>query len=99
MTDDVTISLQAVNDRLDAIDVAVDTLITNTSYPQIATFAEIAARADTAAALDYNYLDSIKDQITHDVVNKLAQRIAERYEATRTEDAVEFLCDVLMELL
>lgn len=87
----------AIDDRLNMLESTVNYGITpraETSY-----WADHAATADTATAIDGYGIADLKANIVAEVIDTLARKMAERYDATRVEDNVDFLCDILMDML
>lgn len=89
---------------LTEIDVRLSTLEATINYgitPHADTsdWANHAVSADVATAIDGYGVADLKASIVAEVVNTLARKMAERYDATRVEDNVDFLCDILMDML
>lgn len=87
----------AIDDRLNILESTVNYGIT--SRAETSDWAYHAATADVATAIDGYGVADLKASIVTEVVNTLARKMAERYDATRVEDNVDFLCDILMDML
>lgn len=89
--------LTAIDGRLSTLEATVNYGIT--SHAETSDWANHAAIADVATAIDGYGVADLKASIVAEVVNTLARKMAERYDATRVEDNVDFLCDILMDML
>ena len=90
--------------RLDVIDARLNDLESTVHYgvtvrAETADWAEHAAIADVATAISHDGIADFKNKIVEEIVSALATRMAERYDATRVEDNIDFLCDMLMDML
>ena len=89
--------LTEIDDRLNMLESTVNYGITLRAVTS--DWANHAAIADVATAINGYGVADLKARIVAEVVNTLARKIAERYDATRVEDNVDFLCDILMDML
>ena len=95
-TETILDTMSALTERVVLVEQGLET---GPLSARTADYATIAGMAEVAHAIDARCTDGLREQITHDVVNALAQRIAEKYETIHQENAVDFLCDLLMDLL
>lgn len=86
-----------IDDRLSTLESTVNYGIT--PHAETSDWASHAAIADVATAIDGYGIADLKANIVAEVVDTLARKMAERYDATRVEDNVDFLCDILMDML
>ena len=99
-TETILDAINALTERVVLVEQTLETgHISEALRARTAYSATIAEMAEVAYAIDAKYTDDLREQITHDVVNTLAQRIAEKYETIHQENSVDFLCDLLMDLL
>lgn len=89
--------LTEIDDRLNILESTVN--YGTTSHAETSDWANHAAIADVATAIDGYGIADLKANIVAEVVDTLARKMAERYDATRVEDNVDFLCDILMDML
>lgn len=87
----------AIDGRLSTLEATVNYGLT--SRAESAHWADHAAVADVATAIDGYGIADLRSSIVAEVVDTLARKMAERYDATRVEDNVDFLCDILMDML
>lgn len=86
-----------IDDRLSTLESTVNYGIT--PHAETSDWASHAAIADVATAINVYGIADLKANIVAEVVDTLARKMAERYDATRVEDNVDFLCDILMDML
>lgn len=89
--------LDVIDDRVNALESAVYYGVTVRA--ETSDWANHAAVADVATAISHDGISDFKNKIVEEVVSALARRMAERYDATRVEDNIDFLCDMLMDML
>lgn len=86
-----------IDTRLNYVEAAVHSGVTIRA--ETSEWANHAAIADVATAISHDGISDFKNKIVEEVVSALARRMAERYDATRVEDNIDFLCDMLMDML
>ena len=97
MMEEMTAVLAELESRLNVVESSVHYGIT--PQAENARFAEHAAYAADAYAVGGFGIADLKEIIVTEVIERLAQKIAERFDEMPTEDVVNSLCDRLMELL